>query len=205
MEELIEGSAAGVAVERRANSDAVMQQAMGRLERIWRRPDGKPVVARDQGISAAHSHELTLAVASESGSACDLEAVASRTDAAWRELLGEERFGMAELITREKAEGMDTAATRMWAMGECLKKAGQPVGGPMTLESSTVDDWVLFRSGGVVIATCAIAVANTKPVLIAAVAVRPRRPCGAGARRWGRSPDGKHKDALLRIQPRCQF
>jgi enediyne polyketide synthase len=173
LEELVEGAQVSVALERRAGSDALMQQALGRPEKIWRRPDGKPVIVGDEGVSAAHARELTLAVASAAGAACDLEAVVPRSDEVWRELLGEERFKLAEQISREKSGGLDTAATRLWTAIECLKKAGLPVGAPLTLESSTADGWVLLRSGALVVATCAVAAANVKTVLVAAVAVRP--------------------------------
>jgi enediyne polyketide synthase len=172
LEELVESAPVSVAFERHAGSDALMQQALGRPEKIWRRPDGKPVIVGDEGVSAAHAREFTLAVASEAGAACDLEAVVPRSDGVWRELLGEERFKLAEQISREKSEGMDTAATRLWAATECLKKAGLPAGAPLTLESSTADAWVLFRSGALAITTCAVAAANVKTVLVAAVAVR---------------------------------
>jgi enediyne polyketide synthase len=173
LEELVEGAQVSVALERRAGSDALMQQALGRPEKIWRRPDGKPVIVGEEGVSAAHARELTLAVASAAGAACDLEAVVPRSDEVWRELLGEERFKLAEQISREKSGGLDTAATRLWTAIECLKKAGLPVGAPLTLESSTADGWVLLRSGALAIATCAVAAANVKTVLVAAVAVRP--------------------------------
>jgi enediyne polyketide synthase len=172
LEELVESAPVSVALECHAGSDALMQQALGRPEKIWRRPDGKPVIVGDEGVSTAHAREFTLAVASEAGAACDLEAVVPRSDGVWRELLGEERFKLAEQISREKSEGMDTAATRLWAATECLKKAGLPAGAPLTLESSTADAWVLLRSGTLAIATCAVAAANVKTVLVVAVAVR---------------------------------
>jgi len=161
-----------VAFERHAGSDALMQQALVRPEKIWRRPDGKPVIVGDEGVSAAHAREFTLAVAGEAGAACDLEAVVPRSDGVWRELLGEERFKLAEQISREESGGLDTAATRLWAATECLKKAGLPAGAPLTLESGTADGWVLLRSGTLAIATCAVAAAKVKTVLVAAVAVR---------------------------------
>jgi enediyne polyketide synthase len=172
LEELVESAPVSVAFERHAGSDALMQQALVRPEKIWRRPDGKPVIVGDEGVSAAHAREFTLAVAGEAGAACDLEAVVPRSDGVWRELLGEERFKLAEQISREESGGLDTAATRLWAATECLKKAGLPAGAPLTLESGTADGWVLLRSGTLAIATCAVAAAKVKTVLVAAVAVR---------------------------------
>ena len=172
LEELVESAPVGVALERHATSDALMQRALGRPEKIWRRPDGKPVIIGGESVSAAHAHELTLAVASEAGAACDLETVVARPAAVWRELLGEERFKLAERLVREKAEGMDTAATRLWAATESLKKSGLPVGAPLVLESSTTDNWVLLRSGALMIATCAVVAGNAKTILVVALAVR---------------------------------
>ena len=172
LEELVESAPVGVALERHATSDTLMQQALGRPEKIWRRPDGKPVIPGEASVSAAHAHELTLAVASEAGAACDLETVVARPAAVWRELLGEERFKLAERLAREKAEGMDTAATRLWAATESLKKAGLPVGAALTLESSTTDHWVLLRSGALMIATCAVVTGNARTILVVAVAVQ---------------------------------
>ena len=171
LEELVESAPLGVALGRHATSDSLMQQALGRPEKIWRRPDGKPVITGEASLSAAHAHELTLAVASEAGAACDMETVVARPAAVWRELLGEDRFKLAERLAREKSEGMDTAATRLWAATESLKKAGLPVGAALTLESSTADNWVLLRSGALMIATCAVVAGNAKTILVVAVAV----------------------------------
>jgi enediyne polyketide synthase len=170
LEELVEGAQVSIALERRASSDVLMQQASGGPVNIWRRPDGKPVT--DGGdVSASHSHDLTLAVASGAGTACDLEMVISRSAAEWRNLLGGERIKLAERVSREGSEGMDTAATRLWAATECQKKAGLPIGAPLTLESNTTDGWALFRSGTLVLATCAVPVANVKTILVTALAV----------------------------------
>ena len=100
LEELVEGALVNVALERHAGSDALMQQALGRPEKIWRRPDGKPVIAGEEGVSAAHAREFTLAVASEAGAACDLEVVVPRSDEAWGGLLGGEKFKLAERMAR---------------------------------------------------------------------------------------------------------
>ncbi len=175
LEELMKGAQVSVAFERRISSDTLMQQALGRPLNIWRRPDGKPMTNDDENVSASHSNDLTLAVAGGAGAACDLEMVASRSDTEWRDLLGGERFKLAGQILRQRSEGMDTTGTRLWAATECLKKAGVPVGAPLSLESCTTDGWVLFRSGALVVATCAVAVENVSSVLITAVAARPRK------------------------------
>ena len=154
-----------------ASSDAALQQALGRAERIWRRTDGKPVVFGGGSVSVAHSRDLTMAVVSDSGVACDLEEVIVRPDAVWRDLLGEGGFKLAVRIAGERSEDFDTAATRLWTALECRKKVGLPVDAPLVLASTTPDGWVVLRSGALTIATCIAAVRGIKPPLAIAVAL----------------------------------
>ena len=160
--------------ERSAGSDRVMQQALGKTARLRRRPDGKPVFPGDEGISAAHALDFTLAVAAAGGAVCDLEEVVPRMDAVWCDLLGGEKFKLAQRIARERVESLDTAATRLWTAMECLKKIGQPVTSPLVLESNTADGWTLLRSGSIVISTCIAAVRGMTSPLGVAVALQSR-------------------------------
>jgi enediyne polyketide synthase len=162
--------ARGLRAERPASSDAVIRQALGNAAHIWRRPDGKPVFLGGESISAAHALDYTLAVACASGTACDLEAVATRTGAVWCDLLGEEKFKLAERIAHERRESVDAASTRLWTAMECMKKIGQPAQSPLVLESSTDDGWTLLRSGTIMISTCVTAVRGMKSPLGMAVA-----------------------------------
>jgi enediyne polyketide synthase len=164
----------GLREERPASSDAVIQQALGKTARIWRRPDGKPVFPGEEDISAAHANDFTLAVAVAGGAACDLEAVAARTDAGWRDLLGGEKFKLAERMAREQVESVDAASTRLWMAMECMKKIGQPSKSPLVLESNTADGWTLLRSGTIIISTCVMAVRGMKSPLGVAVALKSR-------------------------------
>ena len=68
----------GLREERPAGTDAMIQQALGKTARLWRRPDGKPVSLGKEEISAAHTNDFTLAVAGVGGAACDLAEVAAR-------------------------------------------------------------------------------------------------------------------------------
>ena len=164
----------GLREERPARSDAVIQQALGKTARIWRRPDGKPVFLGAEDISAAHANDFTLAVAGANGVACDLEEVAERTETAWRDLLGGEKFTLAERIAREQVESVDAAATRLWAAMECMKKIGQPVTSPLVLESNMEDGWTLLRSGLITISTYAAMLRENKLPLVMAVAFKSR-------------------------------
>jgi enediyne polyketide synthase len=164
----------GLREERPASSDAVIEQALGKAARIWRRPDGKPVFGGHEDISAAHANDFTLAVAGVDGAACDLQAVVARTAAVWRDLLGEDKFRIAERIAREQVESVDAASTRLWTAMECMKKIGQPQQSPLVVESNTEDGWTLLRSGSIMISTCVMAVLGKESPLVAAVAFKSR-------------------------------
>jgi enediyne polyketide synthase len=164
----------GLREERPVNSDAAIQQALGKKARIWRRPDGKPVFVGEEDISAAHADGFTLAVAGAAGVACDLEEVATRSDVVWGDLLGEENFKLAERIAREQLETMDRAATRLWMATECMKKIGQPVKSPLVLESSAADGWTVLRSGVIIISTSVMTVRGIESPLGVAVALKSR-------------------------------
>ena len=164
----------GLREERPAGSDAVIQQALGKAARIWRRPDGKPVFLGEEDISAAHADDFTLAVAGAGGVACDLEEVAARTDTEWRDLLGGEKFMLAGRIAREQVESVDAASTRLWTAMECMKKIGQPPKSPLVLESNTSDGWTLLRSGIIMISTCVSVVRGMDSPLVMAVALESR-------------------------------
>ena len=65
-------------------------------------------------MSASHCGDLTMAVAGHSPVGCDLELVVTRPPEIWRDMLGVERFKLAEVISREAQETLDVAATRVW-------------------------------------------------------------------------------------------
>jgi len=161
--------AAGDFLEARsAASTSAIHQALGYAGQIWRRPDGKRVGAPGEFFSAAHAQDLTMAVAADQGVACDLELITPRPASVWRDLLGEEKLKLAELISREQSESVDTAATRLWSVAECMKKTGLTAEAPLVLAFSSADRWVLFRAGTLLIATCASPVrGNTAPLMVA--------------------------------------
>jgi enediyne polyketide synthase len=160
-----------VSLERSAGSQAALRHALGQVERIFRRPDGKRVTSKQQGLSAAHARHLTLAVAGSGIVACDVEEVAARADAIWDGLLGTERLKMAGRISRERPEDLNAAATRLWNVSECIKKAGLSPEAPLVLDSITNDGWVLFRSGALTIATCVVSLPGTDTPLAVGLAL----------------------------------
>jgi enediyne polyketide synthase len=120
------------------------------------RPDGKPEPADGSQVSRSHAGGLVLAVTGEGRIGCDLERVIGRAAEVWLGLLGAERFRLAELIARERNEGLDAAATRVWAAVESLLKAGAPQGAPVVLDGSGKhggEGWLLLRAGELRIGT----------------------------------------------------
>jgi enediyne polyketide synthase len=178
VEELARDGSARIAFERglredsSAATDLVIQQALGRPTRIWRRADGRPVLAGVETVSAAHAGDFTLAVGGGGSTSCDIQEIRGRTDREWRDLLGRDRYGLAERTARECHENLDIAATRIWMALECLKKAGKPVKSPLVFESNRDDGWAVLRSGRAAIVTCIAAVRGIRPALGVAVMVR---------------------------------
>lgn len=123
--------------DRRCRSERAIQKALESPQPLRWRADGKPEVQAGDAldVSAAHSDGLTLAVAGPRPVACDLEPVRARSEQVWRDLLGRERWGLAELIAHEAGEDVQTAATRVWTALESLKKAEAPEDAPLVLLS----------------------------------------------------------------------
>jgi enediyne polyketide synthase len=150
---------------------------------VRRRPGGRPEIlgAEGRAVSSAHAGALTLAICGRGPIGGDIEWVVPRAGALWNGLLGPERFGLASLIAGESGEGLDRSATRIWAAGECLIKAGVPVHTPLTLFSGPPspgprggagDAWICLAAGGLTVATCVLAVAGQEDPLALAVAAR---------------------------------
>jgi enediyne polyketide synthase len=176
--ELVPGTIAAIAAvrmvegERQVRSVKALQQALGRPVSLWRRPDGKPALSEGPAVSTAHAGELTLAIAGPEPLGCDVEAVVVRSAEVWRDLLGADRFRLAETIARECAEELSVSATRAWTAGECLKKADQTGGTPLVLDSSASDGWVRLSSGALTIGTYAGSVCGGPDRLVFAILVR---------------------------------
>jgi enediyne polyketide synthase len=159
--ELIPGAGISVAFERDKTSDRrerstrAIERALGACG-IIRRADGKPEACDGREVSASHCGDLTMAVAAHSPVACDLELVIPRPLESWRDMLGAERFTLAEIISRETQETMDMAATRVWTSFECLKKSGAGMTAPLVFSSAAPNGWILLESGELKIASCVI-------------------------------------------------
>ena len=140
---------------RRDRGKRAVRHAVAEDAKLIRRFDGKPELAdcRGVGVSIAHAGEVTLAVVGRGPIGCDVEIVVRRPAVRWRDLLGSERFQLAELIARECAETVDAAGTRVWAASESLKKAGLAAKTPLLFASATPDGWVRMTAGSSVAMT----------------------------------------------------
>ncbi|WP_213451354.1 type I polyketide synthase [Rhizomonospora bruguierae] len=131
---------------RRARTALAAARVFGRPVDIRYRPDGRPEVAGDHTVSAAHGAGVTVCVAAHDTVACDVEPVVHRPEKAWRDLLGVHAAGTAVLET-DAGDDADAAATRIWSALECLRKAGCSPGAPLALLSASPDGWTVFGSG----------------------------------------------------------
>ena len=160
-------------VERRVRSDRAIQQAIGSKVPIWRRADGKPFVLGCQQVSVSHAEPLTIAIASKGAIGCDVEPVVPRLVSVWQDLLGTERFKIAEIIHQERKEDQNTAATRIWTAIECLKKAGAIENAPLILANLAISsDEVLLQSGDFLISTFDISVQSFAHKLVFTVLLK---------------------------------
>jgi enediyne polyketide synthase len=154
VQEVMPAWRAAIAVESGDESDRAMQRAVGVPTPILRRSDGKPEIAHDGWqVSASHSGGLLLAVAGREQVSCDAEEVIARPRHVWRDLLGPDRFALAEWMATPTAAKFDTAATHVWTASECLTKAGVPLEAPLVAEPCDREGAMLFSCGASRIAT----------------------------------------------------
>jgi enediyne polyketide synthase len=155
-------------VDQNERSDRLLQRAFGRPVPIVRRPDGKPELAGNGNISASatHARDMTLAVAGPDTLTCDVEPAIARSASLWRDLLGPDRWELAQLIMSETGEDVTLAATRAWVAGECLTKAGVDRSVPLVLRGSTSGRDVLLGSDSLAIATFVLPDGNGQDSLV---------------------------------------
>jgi enediyne polyketide synthase len=156
---------------RRDQSDQAIRLALGQPLPVWRRPDGKPETPGERSVSASHAGELTLAVAGGGPLSCDIEPVTARSAQVWQDLLGPERFALAQLLAAEAGTDLDQAATRVWAAAECLTKAGALPQSPLIYSRTAPDGWAVLEAGPLRIATLVLRTRGAAgPVALAVLA-----------------------------------
>ncbi|PRX19390.1 enediyne polyketide synthase [Actinoplanes italicus] len=158
-----------VATRRRRTARAA-GRALGHPAEVHYRADGRPQLPGDRTLTAAHGAGLTLAVIADGPAGCDLEPVASRARDDWQALLGR-HHDLAARIAEACAEPFDVAATRVWAAGESLRKAGRSTDAPIMLAAGGPPGWVLLTSGDARIGVLSTSVrGGDTPVVLAVLA-----------------------------------
>ncbi len=163
LQELMPGADVAVHLEPRGAprgagaSDLAAARLLGPGAELRRRPDGKPeatLVGNSTSVSAAYAGEVVMLVAGRGSVSCDLERIAARDPRSWADLLGRERWTLAQFLAGDAAADLDSAATRVWTAGECLRKAGVPHDAPLVAAGGHGGgSWQLLRSGDLGIAT----------------------------------------------------
>jgi len=157
----------GATEDRDQRRDQAIKRLLGKGVEVCKRPDGKPEVPNGPSISVSHAPGLTMVVAAKGVVGCDIQPVGTHDAQLWPDLLGTDRFALAQAIAGATTEGPEIAACRVWSANECLKKAGATVGGPLVLNAATEDGWVLLSSGPFVIASLATHIVGAdEPVVL---------------------------------------
>jgi enediyne polyketide synthase len=153
--EIMPGQGLAAVLHTNGASDDAMKQALGAGLSIARRPDGKPEVPAEPSlnVSAAHAGTLRLAMAGRVRVGCDLEPVTARSPEDWQALLGDDRATLAQAIAHACREDADAACTRVWAVIECLKKAGFGVATPVRLNGPADGGWLVLEAAAARVAT----------------------------------------------------
>ncbi|MFT4974556.1 MAG: enediyne polyketide synthase [Myxococcota bacterium] len=149
----------------------VAADILGDSARVYRRPDGKPVLNGRGELSFSHAADLSLGVSAQSRVSCDLQGVTARSPEEWRALLGSERMALAELLTQEGDEQLDASASQVWGAVECLRKAGLTAGSPLTLREHLEDGWSVLSAGALTVLTGTLSIRRSAIPLAVAVAV----------------------------------
>ena len=162
-------------VERRVRSDRSLGMLTSSPSVIQRRGDGKPELSDNEAVSVSHAEDLTLVLKGASG--CDLEPIIPRDVQMWRDLLGENSFNLAEVISQENHEDFNMAATRIWSAKESIKKAGLSLDIPLTLSSfsqqlTPLSPILWLSSGKDLIITLPVSFREIKTAFILAIFVQ---------------------------------
>ena len=172
VENLIGPRALEVAVETRAlrHDPDGRAQAIRRLAgdaRVEKRPDGCPELEGDRFISLSYDGDLTVLMTAGSRLGCDLETVVSRSATEWRDLLGSERFALAELLARELERPLPEAATMVWSCHEAIRKADATINAAMCWAARSSDGWTLVTAGPLEAVATVVELASGEQIAIA--------------------------------------
>ena len=150
------------------------EQAIVRLAgdvRPQRRPDGYPELDDGRFLSLSYDHALTCLAVAETRVGCDIETVEGRDGARWSDLLGKERFALAELLARELGHSLSEAATMVWCCQEAVRKTDTGVSPALHWSTHQADGWILLQAGALAVATTVVHLNNREEPLGIAIAI----------------------------------
>ncbi len=98
-------------------TDAMLGELLGPNDVLQRRSDGK--LEANDGVSASHAGKVAFVVAANGPVGCDIEPVVERGATTWRDLLGRERFELAQLIAKSATK---SSPRRRLGYGERLRR-----------------------------------------------------------------------------------
>jgi enediyne polyketide synthase len=157
---------------RRTQTALALSRALGGKQVIRYRPDGKPEVD-GAAVSASHGAGVTFAIAGTGQLGCDVQQVLTGPEVDWDGLLGSQ-VGLARIVAGEVGEDLAVAATRVWSVIECLRKAGNSITEQATLHHRTPDGWVVFARGEVRVATFVTSLSQVDGDVVFAVLAEER-------------------------------
>lgn len=115
-----------------------------------------PPVRPPHGTSRSHCGRLTLTASAPGGIAVDWQEVAPGDEDTVRKVLGASYDSLWTQLRPALEEPEHALAARLWAVAECLGKAGRAPTAPVVLDGVFDDGWVRFRSGRSLLATTVI-------------------------------------------------
>jgi len=140
-------------------------------EKIIKRTDGKPIDI-PHFITKSKSDRHTLVIRSDDMVACDIEKVVQKSDNTWSALLGYEKNELIKYVCNVTGEDISSAATRVWCVSECVRKAGLPHDSALVFEHADEKGTVHFGSGEYVILTYKCSIRNDVEPIVFAVLIK---------------------------------
>ncbi len=161
-----------LSLDRNGRRDALVQPFGLTGADIRHRADGKPEICTGTDcITFSHLPEMSMAVLANGPVGCDLVSVQQRDQALWRQMLGQARHSLANFVAQSEGDTEDTAASRVWAAMECLKKAGAS-GGETLLFEDRREGWITFTAGPYSVATLAVNIQGVSGAVVVGVLTR---------------------------------
>lgn len=134
----------------------VTESAGREAERSRSSPSGPPAASRADGrparrdglfVARAHGASCSVEVTAASSVGCDLEPARGLPESEWPALLGPDREGLVREAARVTGEAPELAATRLWCVLECLRKADLSLDTPLVLGEAGRQGWLSMRAG----------------------------------------------------------